>query len=103
MFKFREKFFELKTNQVSVVEARKGAFVVLRFVWWKLFWWIPWELATTFLMYVPASDYHFKICRIINAKWDGMNADQREAVLAFLRWLDGKGEISKIVDSCKDC
>lgn len=53
-----------------------------------------WELMTTFIVYVPATDIIKTILQGVNAQWRKMSAEEKECVVVALRRLDKRGDVS---------
>ena len=94
---FVDAFLSAKKNADDMELSSGGYKVILRFSGWRLIPMIIWELLTTFVVFLPASDYHRFVCNVISRNWDCMTEAERKRVLATLLRLDGNGEISAVL------
>lgn len=96
---FVDAFLVAKKNADDMKLSRGGYKIILRISGWRLIPMIIRELLTTFVVFLPASDYHRFVCNVINRNWDCMTESERKSVLATLLRLDGNGEISAVLDA----
>lgn len=94
---FIDAFIAVKNSREAPCRFWEGFKVLLKLAGWCLIPALLWEFTTTFIAYLPASDFHFWICRIVDRKWGEIHDGDRQKVLSLLLWLDKSGEISAIL------
>ena len=75
--------------------AKRGLYLVIKAQRPQFYLKIIWELFTTFVIYAPGTGLLRTVLIGVSQKWPSWNELQRSDVIAFLRRLDRKGEVSK--------
>lgn len=102
-YKFSDEFYVAKGGALqgetpSRESVRGGYMLLLLLAGWRLIPFATWEMLTTFIIYLPATDIHSFICNAVNRKWADLSNVDRQKVLAALVHLDKHGEISDVID-----
>ena len=95
---FVDAFFNASlSSSVSSSEKekiRRGYWLIMRCQ--RLYFCVQllWELFTTLIAYLPASDIIKTMLQSVNARWKKMSESEHECVVLALHRLDRKGDIS---------
>ena len=91
---FVDAFFNNDSQISDKKKVHRGYWLILRCQRLRFCIQALWELMTTFIVYVPATDIIKTILQGVNARWRKMSAEERECVIVALRRLDKKGDVS---------
>ena len=99
MATFEERFREMKTNNYTEEEVRKGYHIIMRILKPSIFLKILWEIITTIIVFAPSvNNYTYSIVSSIKDKWECLSDNEQVSVIAALSRMNKSGKIDRILN-----
>lgn len=96
---FENRFREMKNNNFTEEEVRKGYYIIIRIQKPSIILKILWEIITTIVVFAPSvNNYTYSIVSSIKNKWDSLSDNERVNVIAALSKMNKSGKIDRIID-----